>query len=83
MNIESQKYSEGYRIITQFFKCIGLYNEFLEYQRDSSYLHRKFNVKTKDPIKEFGATSISLYLCSRLSIYQIVVIHYTMCLFIL
>ena len=65
MNVENQKYSEGYRIITQFFKCIGLYNDFLEYQRDSSDLYREFNVKTKDPIKEFGVTSISMYLRNK------------------
>ena len=65
MNVESQKYSEGYRIITQFFKCIGLYNDFLEYQRDSSDLYMRFNVKAKDPIKDFGDTSISRYLRSK------------------
>jgi hypothetical protein len=65
MNVESQKYSEGYRIITQFFKCIGLYNDFLEYQRDTSGCYRSFDTKTKDPIKEFGVTSISMYMRSK------------------
>lgn len=62
---KEKRCSEGYRIITQFFKCIGLYQYFLDYQRDNSSVYRSFDIKTKDPIKEFGAASISMYLRSK------------------
>ena len=65
MNGERFEYSKGYRVIVRFFKEIGLYHYFLEYQRGgykctlSSCL---FDKDTTDPIRTFARTCITFYI---------------------
>lgn len=60
----NKKYSKGYRIITQFFKEIGLYQYFLEYQRGGhkSTSCPAFDVLTTDPIRAFSRSAITFYI---------------------
>ena len=57
-------YSEGYRIITQFFKCIGLYQYFLDYQMGGYKVTScaAFDVSTTDPIASFSRSAITFYI---------------------
>lgn len=65
MNGEKSEYSKGYRVIVQFFKEIGLYHYFLEYQRGgykSMFSKCVFEKDTTDPIRTFARTGISFYI---------------------
>ena len=64
MNGEKCEFSKGYRVIAQFFKEIGLYYYFLEYQRGGykSMSSSCFDKDTTDPIRTFSQTSISFYI---------------------
>lgn len=61
---KEKRCSEGYRIITQFFKEIGLYQYFLDYQmggyKDTSCA--AFDVSTTDPIRAFSWSAITYYI---------------------
>ena len=51
---------KGYKVFCEFFKRIGLYSEFRIYQRTEENV--PFKIDTRDPIRDFGRTSISHWL---------------------
>jgi hypothetical protein len=54
------KITKEYKIIVRFFKEIGLYKEFKDYNNEEDTV--KFHVDATDAITEFGKTSISHWL---------------------
>ena len=65
MNGEKCEFSKGYRVIVRFFKEIGLYYYFLEYQRGgykSLFSNSLFDAYTTDPIRTFAKTGITYYI---------------------
>ena len=80
---EVKTFSEGYKVICRFFKKIGLYREFLDYQYSKDSLCKyviKIPTNTIDPIADFAKTSISYYLffkkriCPTLHLYPYFII---------
>lgn len=59
----ADKHSEGYLLVCRFFKEIGLYREFLEYQRDAIMIRKGYNMPvpfdTVNPVKDLGNTTIT------------------------
>lgn len=62
---EVKTFSEGYKVICRFFKKIGFYREFLDYQYSKGSFFdfiNKIPTNTTDPIAAFAKSSISYYL---------------------
>lgn len=65
MNGEKLEFSKGYHVIVRFFKEIGLYHYFLEYQRGGYkgiLSNCLFDKGTTDPIRTFARTGITFYI---------------------
>jgi len=59
-----KKYSRAYRIICRFFKELGLYKEFVEYQRGETHVGYTCNsipTDTITPVRAFGRTNLTLW----------------------
>lgn len=54
-----EKFSEGYKVLCRFFKEIGLYKEFIDFQRKETI---NIPVDTNNPVKALGNTSITYWI---------------------
>ena len=63
------KHSREYLIVCRFFKEIGLYREFLEYQRDAMITRKGYNMpvpfNTVNPVKDLGNTVITNWMAVK------------------
>lgn len=60
--MEKKYYSKAYRIICRFFKELGLYKEFVEYQQGETHVGYPCNsipTDTITPVRAFGRTSLT------------------------
>ena len=59
----ADKHSEGYLLVCRFFKEIGLYREFLEYQKCVMNCPKRYDrpvpFNTENPVKDLGNTRIT------------------------
>lgn len=55
----AKTFSDGYKLLCRFFKQIGFYHEFLEYQRNTKY--RTIPFDSSNIIDDFGCSSISFW----------------------
>jgi hypothetical protein len=53
----AKTFSDGYKLLCRFFKQIGFYKEFLEYQRNTKYRTIPFN--SSKIIDDLGCSSIT------------------------
>ena len=61
----ASKYSDGYLLVCRFFKEIGLYHEFIEYQMEcynGDFNYSPLPRYTNNPIKDLGSTGISYWM---------------------
>lgn len=67
--MDASKYSDGYLLVCRFFKEIGLYHEFIEYQKDSMIIRKWYNKPlpqyTDNPVKDLGETSITNWMIAH------------------
>ncbi len=54
----AKTFSDGYKLLCRFFKQIGFYHEFLEYQRNTKY-YRTIPFDSSSIIVDFGCSSIT------------------------
>jgi hypothetical protein len=55
----AKTFSYGYKLLCRFFKQIGFYYEFLEYQRNTKY--RTIPFDSSNIIDDFGCSSITFW----------------------
>lgn len=57
-----KKWSEGYRILTRFFKEIGLYKEFKIYQQQTGKLWVRIPETSEDILEDYAKSNISHFI---------------------
>ena len=70
--MDVNKHSEGYLLICRFFKEIGLYREFLEYQKNMMVFPHGYDkpvpFNTVNPVKDLGNTAITHWMMVKKNI---------------
>lgn len=55
----AKTFSDGYKLLCRFFKLIGFYKEFLDYQKNTKY--RTIPFDSSNIIDDFGCSSLSFW----------------------